>query len=42
MEIEDTKFPEVKILKPTVYGDERGSFYESYNKAVFEKLTEKK
>ena len=28
MEILDTALPEVKILKPTVYADARGSFFE--------------
>lgn len=28
----------LKLLKPTVYGDHRGYFYESYNKEQFQKL----
>lgn len=30
-----TKIPDVVILEPTVYGDERGFFYESYNERAF-------
>ena len=35
MEIINTEIPEVKIVKPRVFGDNRGWFYESYS---FEKL----
>jgi len=35
MRVVDTAIPDVKILAPTVYGDERGFFYESYNHAKF-------
>lgn len=31
MEILDTLLPEVKIVKPQVFGDNRGWFYESYS-----------
>jgi dTDP-4-dehydrorhamnose 3,5-epimerase len=31
--------PDVFILEPAVFGDERGFFYESFNQRVFEKLT---
>ncbi len=31
MNIKQTEIPEVKIIKPRVYGDERGFFFESYN-----------
>ncbi|MBI3772456.1 MAG: dTDP-4-dehydrorhamnose 3,5-epimerase [Gammaproteobacteria bacterium] len=34
-----TKIPDVLILEPKVFGDERGFFYESYNRAVFRELT---
>ena len=30
-----TALPDVLILEPRVFGDERGFFYESYNKRVF-------
>ena len=35
MKIIDTKFPEVKLIEPVVYGDERGFFMESWNKQAF-------
>lgn len=35
MKIIDTKFPEVKLIEPAVYGDERGFFMESWNKQAF-------
>lgn len=34
-----TAIPEVLILEPTVYGDERGFFYESFNARRFAELT---
>ena len=34
----DTSLPEVKIIEPKVFGDDRGFFYESYNARVFEQL----
>ena len=37
MKIIDTDIPEVKIVEPQVFGDNRGWFYESYN---FQKLKE--
>lgn len=38
MNITKTEFPGLLVLEPKVFGDERGYFMESYNKAVFEKL----
>ena len=35
MEIISTKIPDVIIIEPAVYGDERGFFYESFNKIKF-------
>lgn len=35
MKIIDTTIPDVKIIKPTVFGDERGFFLESYNHKKF-------
>ncbi len=35
MNIVPTAIPDVKILEPRVFGDERGFFYESYNRRVF-------
>ena len=38
MRILDTEIADVKIIEPTVYEDERGYFFESYNAHKFEKL----
>lgn len=35
MEFVDTAIPEVKLLKPRVFGDERGFFMESWNRKTF-------
>lgn len=37
MKVVDTDIADVKIIEPTVYGDDRGFFYESFNHAKFEK-----
>lgn len=37
MKIEETKFPDVKILIPNIFQDERGFFSESWNKEKLEK-----
>ena len=37
MEIRSTPIPDLFIIQPKVFEDERGYFYESYNKEVFEK-----
>lgn len=34
-----TEIPEVLILEPRVFGDDRGFFYESYNERVFREAT---
>jgi len=34
-----TNIPDVKIIEPKVFGDERGFFFESFNKNKFEELT---
>jgi dTDP-4-dehydrorhamnose 3,5-epimerase len=39
MEIIETSIPDVKILKPKLFGDERGFFMESFNQNVFSELT---
>lgn len=39
MQVVQTAIPEVLILEPQVYGDERGFFFESYNQQKFEALT---
>jgi dTDP-4-dehydrorhamnose 3,5-epimerase len=39
MKIIETAIPDLVIIEPTVFGDERGFFYESYNeKAFWEKI----
>ncbi|MCK5002679.1 MAG: dTDP-4-dehydrorhamnose 3,5-epimerase [Gammaproteobacteria bacterium] len=35
MEVIPTKIPDVLIIEPKVFGDERGFFYESFNKKKF-------
>lgn len=39
MNVIPTAIPEVLILEPKVFGDERGFFYESYNQRVFQAAT---
>ncbi|WP_421160977.1 dTDP-4-dehydrorhamnose 3,5-epimerase [Aeromonas dhakensis] len=36
MNIINTKIPDVKIIEPKVFGDERGFFFESFNQQEFE------
>jgi dTDP-4-dehydrorhamnose 3,5-epimerase len=38
MKVFNTNLPDVKLLKPKKFGDERGFFLESYNKKVFDDL----
>lgn len=38
MRARPTSIPDVQILEPQVYGDERGYFFEAYNRAVFDEL----
>jgi dTDP-4-dehydrorhamnose 3,5-epimerase len=38
MEVIQTSIPDVKLLKPKVFGDERGFFMESYNKSTLSDL----
>lgn len=37
MIVKDTGFDDLKVLKPKVFEDSRGCFFESYNKKLFEK-----
>lgn len=37
MKIIDTAIPDVKIIEPVVFGDERGIFMESWNQYAFDK-----
>jgi len=39
MEITPTKIPDVLIIEPEVFGDDRGFFFESFNKKSFEEST---
>ena len=38
MEVVATQHPEVVLLRPKVFGDARGFFFESYNRKVFAEL----
>ena len=37
--VTQTEFPDVLILEPKVFGDERGFFYESFNQRDFQRAT---
>jgi dTDP-4-dehydrorhamnose 3,5-epimerase len=39
MKIERTSIPDVVIIEPKVFGDDRGFFYESFNERRFHELT---
>ncbi|EJM86864.1 dTDP-4-dehydrorhamnose 3,5-epimerase [Pseudomonas sp. GM60] len=39
MKVIETDLPEVLILEPQVFGDERGFFYESFNARAFKEAT---
>lgn len=39
MKIKETKLPGVLLIEPTVFGDDRGYFYESFNEKKFAELT---
>ena len=39
MQTVKTAIPEVLILEPKVFGDDRGFFFESFNQQTFQKLT---
>jgi dTDP-4-dehydrorhamnose 3,5-epimerase len=39
MQVVKTAIPDVLILEPKVYGDDRGFFFESFNQQTFQKLT---
>lgn len=38
MKVIDTSIPDVKIIEPTVFGDERGFFMETWQQKTFEEL----
>ena len=37
MKVVPTELPDVLLLEPKIYGDDRGHFFESYNRRVFAK-----
>ena len=39
MKVIPTEIPDVLIIEPNVFGDERGFFFESFNKKAFEEAT---
>ena len=39
MQVIKTSIPDVLILEPNVFGDDRGFFFESYNQQTFQNLT---
>jgi len=39
MEMTPTNLPGVVLIEPTVFGDERGHFFEAFNERVFRELT---
>lgn len=42
MKVIATEIPDLLIIEPRVYGDDRGFFYESFNQVQFEKAIERK
>ncbi len=40
MKLTPTKIPDVLIIEPKVFGDERGFFFESFNKKAFAEVTD--
>ncbi|WP_139685731.1 dTDP-4-dehydrorhamnose 3,5-epimerase [Vibrio tasmaniensis] len=38
MKVIDTRIPDVKIIEPSVFGDERGFFMETWNQKKFEEV----
>ncbi|GAD28967.1 dTDP-4-dehydrorhamnose 3,5-epimerase [Photobacterium leiognathi lrivu.4.1] len=38
MKVKETDIPDVKIIEPTIFGDDRGFFMETWNKKKFEEL----
>ncbi len=39
MQVIETGFKDLFLIKPTIFGDHRGYFYESFNKQTFEQKT---
>ncbi len=42
MKVKETDIPDVKIIEPTIFGDDRGFFMETWNKKKFEELVTRK
>ena len=42
MKVIDTAIPDVKIIEPAVFGDERGFFMETWNQRVFDEKVAKR
>lgn len=42
MKVIDTRIPDVKIIEPVVFGDERGFFMETWNQKLFEEMVTRK
>lgn len=42
MNIIETSIPDVKLIEPKSFGDDRGFFFESYNQAIFDEAVGKK
>ena len=39
MKVTNTRLPDVLVIEPQVFGDERGFFYESFNQIAFTQKT---
>ncbi len=39
MQVTNTNFPDLTVIQPTIFGDARGFFYESFNGKKFKELT---
>ena len=39
MKVQPTRIPDLLIIEPTVFGDERGFFFESYNQQRWQEQT---
>lgn len=42
MKIIDTEIPAIKIFEPTIFGDERGFFFESFSQKIFNEVADSK
>ncbi len=39
MKVQPTEIPDVLVVEPTIFGDERGFFYESFNQCTWQEQT---